>query len=344
MLMRQRLRRISALCAVCLALTFMVPATFAAGEDIGTDGYTEDGTGGDTGNDTGGYTEEYLGTEGETEPAETPSPSPTPAVTATPAASKRGTASVVKATESTAGDGTNYVTFAVLDTQGNTIAVTLFYGGIGCIVLGAVGVLGLFFRFLRNRRYNRHTGAHDIFQEIEKAEVRNDPEPMELSGGQEEAAPMRAAPSRGEAPAARGTAPVLSAEQARRRAVIPVEVSLYTEEFSMSEMQAASAKPTSSQRPQSSQRPVPSQRPISSQPPVPSQRPSPSRQPVASQRPAASQRPEPSQRPTPRAKGGADSAREPRTGGSSPEQSEGNGTPYNTEEILREALQDREKL
>lgn len=67
-------------------------------------------------------------------------------------------------------DGTNYVTFAQLNTKNNSLAIALFYGGLACAVLGVTGLIILLARFLRKRRRDEKEA---IFREIEAAENRH---------------------------------------------------------------------------------------------------------------------------------------------------------------------------
>ena len=135
----------------------------------------------------GGYT-------WETDPDPTPTPTPTPTpgaggitVTPTPKPSDGPTPTtapsvvrpVITPKPSGAGDtlpednefddGTNYVTFAQLNMKNNSLAVTLFYGGLALAVLGGGGLIFLILRIVKKR------GKDDKFSvilEIEEAENR----------------------------------------------------------------------------------------------------------------------------------------------------------------------------
>lgn len=98
--------------------------------------------------------------------------------------------------------GPNYVTFARLNVQGNSMAGTLFYSGVACIAVGVAGLVAILVLYLRGRR--RYAGAEGILEEIQEAENRQQPP----------APPAEALPP---APGA----------------LVPEEASLYTEEFSL---------------------------------------------------------------------------------------------------------------
>ena len=116
--------------------------------------------------------------------------------------------------------GPNYVTFAQLNLRGNSMAVTLFYSGVGCIALGVIGLVTILVFYIRGRR--RYSEADGILEEIHEAEVRQRPEQqMPLPPAQEpQPAPLPVAPQR-------------PARQVPPGAIMPEEVSLYTEEFSL---------------------------------------------------------------------------------------------------------------
>ncbi len=106
--------------------------------------------------------------------------------------------------------GPNYVTFARLNVKGNSMASTLFLGGMAFVVAGVAGLVAILIFYLRGRR--RYSSAEGILQEIHEAEVRQQP----FQGGADYAEPS--------APAARKASP---------GALMPEEASLYTEEFSV---------------------------------------------------------------------------------------------------------------
>lgn len=101
--------------------------------------------------------------------------------------------------------GPNYVTFARLNVQGNSMAGTLFYSGVACIAVGVAGLVAILVLYLRGRR--RYAGAEGILEEIQEAENRQQPP----------APPAEALPPAQPAPGA----------------LVPEEASLYTEEFSL---------------------------------------------------------------------------------------------------------------
>ena len=121
--------------------------------------------------------------------------------------------------ESEEESGPNYVTFAQLNVRGNSLAVTLFYSGVGCIAAGVLGLVAILVFYIRGRR--RHANAEGILEEIHEAETRQNP-------GQRHGAPPVREPSEVQAPP-----PQRPARSVPPGAVMPEEVSLYTEEFSM---------------------------------------------------------------------------------------------------------------
>ena len=106
--------------------------------------------------------------------------------------------------------GPNYVTFARLNVQGNSMAGTLFYSGVACIAVGVAGLVAILVLYLRGRR--RYAGAEGILEEIQEAENRQQPPAPPA-----EALPPAPAPPPQPAPGA----------------LVPEEASLYTEEFSL---------------------------------------------------------------------------------------------------------------
>ena len=202
----------------------------------------------------------------------TPSPDPTatlrPRATSTPRASATPKASLnrpkvtphpaVSGTEEEEDDtseGPDYRTFARLNQRNNSMSITLFYGGLGCVVIGAAGLITLLVLFLRNRRVDQRD---HLIKEIELAENR---------------APT--VPQRPQPPAQANPAPQASQKPVQRQAVqnqpnsgtgpiVPEEASLYTEEFTLPEVpkpqaqRPAQASPAQQRpaAPQASQKPV----------------------------------------------------------------------------------------
>lgn len=113
--------------------------------------------------------------------------------------------------------GPNYVTFAQLNLRGNSMAVTLFYSGVGCIAIGVLGLISILALYIRGRR--RYSQAEGILEEIHEAEVRQRPEQQPPVPPVQEPEPPQPV-----APPPRQTPP---------GAIMPEEVSLYTEEFSL---------------------------------------------------------------------------------------------------------------
>lgn len=119
--------------------------------------------------------------------------------------------------------GPNYVTFARLNIKGNSLAATLFYSGVGCIAVGLVGLIAILAFYIRGRR--RYSSADGILEEIHEAEVRQQPaqklpEPPAQEPPQPQPQPQPMPPQR-------------PARQVPPGAIMPEEVSLYTEEFSL---------------------------------------------------------------------------------------------------------------
>lgn len=109
-------------------------------------------------------------------PAPTPHPSNRPTPTEQPSVNRpkitpKPQNPVVSSPEGP-DDGTNYVTFAQLNVKNNSLAITLFYGGLACAVLGAAGLTVLLVRFLKKHRRDEKAA---IFREIEAAENRQHP-------------------------------------------------------------------------------------------------------------------------------------------------------------------------
>lgn len=120
--------------------------------------------------------------------------------------------------ESSAGEeasGPNYVTFAQLNLRGNSMAVTLFYGGVACIAAGVLGLIAILVFYIRGRRRRPYEETEGILEEIHQAEARQAPAP---------AAPAREEPLPPQAP----PRPVPPPD-----AIVPEEASLYTEEFAL---------------------------------------------------------------------------------------------------------------
>ena len=108
--------------------------------------------------------------------------------------------------------GPNYVTFAQLNVRGNSMAATLFLGGVGCIALGVLGLVTILILYLRGRR--RYAGTEGILEEIQEAEARQ--RPAEQPPVQEQLPP-----------------PPPPVQSPPPGAIMPEEASLYTEEFSL---------------------------------------------------------------------------------------------------------------
>lgn len=240
-------------------------------------------------------------------PAPTPHPSNRPTPTEQPSVNRpkitpKPQDPVVSSPETT-DDGTNYVTFAQLNVKNNSLAITLFYGGLACAVLGAAGLLFLLVRFLRKRRQDEKAA---IFREIEAAETRQQPDRLpnrmpelvtSLNHGHPVSHPADAPsyrepvshppePAARQLPASSPSSPASYSSPLERERplpsahktvshpfptpssssgtganapIIPVQASMYTEEFSLPEEEPAASAPKpqmASRLRQSAQRPT----------------------------------------------------------------------------------------
>ena len=180
----------------------------------------------------------------------TPSPDPTatprPRATSTPRASATPRASLnrpkvtphpaVSGTEEEEDDtseGPDYRTFARLNQRNNSMSITLFYGGLGCVVIGAAGLITLLVLFLRNRRVDQRD---HLIEEIELAENRAPTVPQRPQPpAQASPAQQRpAAPQASQKPVQRQ--PVQNQPTSGTGPIVPEEASLYTEEFTLPEI------------------------------------------------------------------------------------------------------------
>lgn len=218
-------------------------------------------------------------------PASTHTPAPTPTPAATPSATARPQIERPKITLNTQNgtpspapaddDGPNYKTFAKLNMKTNSMAVTLFYSGAGCLVLGGGGAVTLLALVLKKRRRD---SREEIFQEIEEAENRQRAmrsqsvaPPLQNRSAQEARPPRQTSrapqlgapqlygdPSGPARPAYRPqnaastapaqekvvlhkvpkTAPAAPKKPASAGPIVPVAASMYTEEFSLPPIQA----------------------------------------------------------------------------------------------------------
>lgn len=118
----------------------------------------------------------------------TATPSATPSATPKGSASPKPTATpipVVAAREgqTLGGDNdnppetkqSNYLAFAKVDVKSNSLATNLFYGGAACIALGAVGAITLVVLFAKNKKRKNDSERDAIMEEIEEAENRTAP-------------------------------------------------------------------------------------------------------------------------------------------------------------------------
>ena len=159
-------------------------------------------------------------------PVRTPNPTPRSSGTLSkPTVSRQkvtlNSASTQPASQAAGTQEPNYITFAQLNQKANSMSITLFYSGAGCILLGILGLLTLLVFFIRNRRADERDG---IFEEIAQAEQRRPDAYPPHQPHQLGQAPRPAAPegyqTQGRQPVSYGAA--------------PQQDSLYTEEFDLS--------------------------------------------------------------------------------------------------------------
>lgn len=123
--------------------------------------------------------------------------------------------------------GPNYVTFATLNQRNNSLSITLFYGGVGCVSVGVLGLLALLIFTIRGRRVDDRDG---IFEEIQEAESRQ-PAAHTMPRQPEEAYPAQA-----KHVSAKIELPPSPKRAVPKDAIVPEEASLYTEEFTISDI------------------------------------------------------------------------------------------------------------
>lgn len=197
------------------------------------------------------------------EPTATPRPraSSTPRASATPRASldrpKVTPHPAVSGTEEEEDDtssGPDYRTFARLNQRNNSMSITLFYGGVGCIVIGAAGLITLLVLFLRNRRVDQRD---HLIEEIELAESRPPtpqnypPATRPATAGQQPRQPK--APVQ---PAAPVSQPAPTPKQPGAEPIVPESASLYTEEFTLPEIPPVQQPAQRPQAPAAPQQPA----------------------------------------------------------------------------------------
>ncbi len=130
----------------------------------------------------------------------------------------------------------NYITFARLDQKANSMSMTLFYGGAGCVLFGVLGLVFLLALFVHNRRRRYADDRDGIFEEIAQAENRSPYAPQALGDLQ----PQR--PQSAQRPAQTAQRSAQPARQAQRPMPpaqppyydpAPPQDNLYTEEFDL---------------------------------------------------------------------------------------------------------------
>ena len=147
-------------------------------------------------------------------------------------------------------EGSRYVTFARLNLRSNSMAVTLFYSGTACAVVGTVGLLALLVVLIRSRL---HSNQRDrLYEEIVVAENEAKAQPQPPARAWYAASHMRDETAartgsvelhRSRQPRATVLREALAEQQEPEeqrpepspRAVMPRQISLYTEEFDLNE-------------------------------------------------------------------------------------------------------------
>ncbi len=134
--------------------------------------------------------------------------------------------------------GTNYVTFARLNVRNNSLAFTLFYGGIGCVATGSAGLLALLVLFIRGRRYAEDE-RNEVLEQIEEAEQRSRQMRARSASQANYETQYRRSPA--------APAPSVPREQRplKPSPLLPVEADLYTEEFSLAPQRPAARQESS---------------------------------------------------------------------------------------------------
>ena len=102
-------------------------------------------------------------------PSDGPTPTTAPSVVRPIVTPKPSGAANTSPEDDELDDGTNYVTFAQLNMKNNSLAVTLFYGGLVLAVLGGGGLIFLIVRLVKKRGKN---DKFSVILEIDEAENR----------------------------------------------------------------------------------------------------------------------------------------------------------------------------
>ena len=243
------------------------------------------------------------------DPTPTPTPTPTPrpggiTVTPTPSPSDGPTpatpptvvrpvvtpkpSGTTDTSDDDPGDGTNYVTFAQLNMKNNSLAVTLFYGGLVLAVLGGAGLILLIVRLAKGRKDNGKFSVVLDVDETGNTAPRIPSNTPELVTGPGRT--VRVDPSRPSMPAKSSThqthpsrppfagtdihstsqgftpAESLPVQPPANAPIVPSAASYYTEEFSLEEGKKRKA---SASAPAQEQEPEEKKQPEQKTPPVP---------------------------------------------------------------------------
>lgn len=219
--------------------------------------------------------------------------------------------------------------------KNNSLAITLFYGGIGCSLFGVIGLGTVVFLFFRG---HSRDDKEIIFQEIQEAENRQAPHHISstpqlmITPGRSQAVgpdPRRGSPQRPARERDRLPSPeaLMPSKKDPNAPIVPMAASIYTEEFSLNEQeqQPAPVRPMASRLRQTAHQQAPAEKPPVQAVEKPKERSAekPAGQPVekpmapkaepvqAPQRAAAREEPAPSPKPVSRPEKKADPPPEP---------------------------------
>lgn len=139
----------------------------------------------------------------------------------------------------------NYVTFATMNVRQNSFATSLFYGGVACIFLGAVGLVVLIVLFIKNRRSRKNEERDGIFEEIEQAEMRGRAEQNQAT--QARPSQPQHSTQMNRPPVRRSDTPTQPPQQINRggrAAIKPADISMYTEELDIPTPKETAPRPS----------------------------------------------------------------------------------------------------
>ncbi len=189
-------------------------------------------------------------------PTESPDSSPPPSAGAStspsPSPSASPVAGGISASPSPAGNtpvptppGSNYQVIARLNAKGNEFSLILFYGGAAAILLGLVGTIILIVLYVKNRKKRGTLQRDGIFEEIEAAETRSAlPTQFDMFDDYDEYDDDYDPYEQYDTHPDEGTrysddyydAPPTPASPQPTGPVMPMEISMYTEEFDRNDL------------------------------------------------------------------------------------------------------------